>query len=138
MIRHMHNTPQREIFLNTGGIDAQISSTAASHVYAVIASWIACYSVNCSNIVAQFSILGDINLGGNPCPVQRGRLKIFEPCMFKLLALPLNSRMRVKLLNTGFNIFTVFAYYLSKRVYLAWYHCRNRRSTLDCSTVHTR
>jgi hypothetical protein len=123
MIRHMHTAPQREIFRNTGGIDAQVSSTTAAHVYAVIANWVACYSVNCSNIVAQFSILGDINLGGNHCPVQRGKLKIFEPCMFKMLALPLNSRMRVKLLNTDFNIFTVFAHHLSKRVYQALYHC---------------
>jgi hypothetical protein len=122
MIRHMHTAPQREIFRNTGGIDAQVSSTAAAHLYAVIANWVACYSVNYSNIVAQLSILGDINLG-NPCPMQRGKLKVFEPCIFKLLALPLNSRMRVKLLNTDFSIFTVFAHHLSKRVYQAWYHC---------------
>jgi hypothetical protein len=87
MIRHVHTAPQREVFRNTGGIDAQDSSTAATHLYAEIANWVACYSVNYSNIVAQLSILGDINLGGNPGSMQRGKLKILESCMPKLLAL---------------------------------------------------
>jgi hypothetical protein len=62
---HMHTTPQREIFQNSRGIDAQTSSTATSHFYAVDANWIVCCSVNCPNLVAQFSILRNVDLCSN-------------------------------------------------------------------------
>jgi hypothetical protein len=103
----------------------------------VIANRVACDSINYSNIVAQLSILGDINLGGNPGSMQRGDLKILRSCKLKVLALLLDSRMRVKLLNTDSDIIAVFAHHLSKHVYQAWYHCWVKCTSLDCRAVHT-
>ena len=62
MISHVHAASHRAISRDSGSVYSKPSLATMPSIYAVVAEWVMFSIVNDSNIVAQFSVAGDVPL----------------------------------------------------------------------------